>query len=506
MSTTVATEVLIIGSGIMGSAVARLIRESHPHAQIIMVDGGSPIGDTPGLHIHDIDDPELWDRYNERVASGIQGMYTGAEVNREIAVNLAELEPGMFHTLALGERTEAMPSSALSWNVGGMGVHWTAATPWPAGAEVFDRGDPDAWAADLDTARRLLQVVPSAFEPTAPGRAVLDVLRRRYADAPVGREPQPMPMAVAPTPSGKMSRTGPSVIFPPLGDGADESFTLVSGTLAVALLVDDSTVRGARVRSVASGDEYEIHARITYVCADTLRTPQLLFASGIRPPALGRYLNEHAFVSGRVLLDLDEFGLERDALPIARDGEFCTDSLWVPQNGPTQPFHGQIMNVTYVDDAQHPLAHSVGLSFYTPVESRPDNRVTFSDTEVDVAGMPRLTIEFTYSETDLHFIDRALDELQQLAEQFGQFDPDTERTLLTPGSSLHLTGTVRCGPEDDGTSVCDPDGRVWGFDNLYVAGNGVVPTPVVANATLTGMITAVRAARAGSRMLLTVAS
>ena len=45
------------------------------------------------------------------------------------------------------------------------------------------------------------------------------------------------------------------------------------------------------------------------VCADALRTPQLLFASGIRPEALGRYLNEHAFVTGRVLMDLDRFGL-----------------------------------------------------------------------------------------------------------------------------------------------------------------------------------------------------
>ncbi|WP_443068839.1 GMC oxidoreductase [Streptomyces sp. NBC_01361] len=58
-----------------------------------------------------------------------------------------------------------------------------------------------------------------------------------------------------------------------------------------------------------------------------------------------------------------------------------------------------------------------------------------------------------------------------------------------------MTGTVRMGPADDGTSVCDPQTRVWDFDNLYLAGCGVVPTALVCNSTLTGAVTAVRAAR-----------
>ncbi|MFE2733459.1 GMC oxidoreductase [Streptomyces sp. NPDC056721] len=59
-----------------------------------------------------------------------------------------------------------------------------------------------------------------------------------------------------------------------------------------------------------------------------------------------------------------------------------------------------------------------------------------------------------------------------------------------------MTGTVRMGADNDGTSVCDPDARVWDFTNLYLAGCGVVPTALVCNSTLTGVVTAVRAARA----------
>lgn len=498
MTDTPRTGVLIVGSGIMGSVVARLLREADPTLRLTMVDGGSAIGETPGLHLHDLDDPVLWSRYNEQVATGIQGMYTGAEVVRDVPENLADLTPGMFHALAFGHAAEAMPATALAWNAGGMGVHWTAATPWPAGDEVFDFGDPDRWAADLDTARRLLAVTPRAIGPTEVGRTVLDVLRRRYAGVgPDDRHPQPMPMAVATTASGPMPRTGPGTIFTAIATGGDPAFTLMTGTLATSLIVrDDGRVAGVRLRRTADGAESELLADTVVVCADALRTPQLLFASGIRPEALGRYLNEHAFVTARVLLDLDRFGVDVSALPLPRPGEFSTDSLWLPRNGAAQPFHGQIMNRTYVDEAGHPLAHSVGLSLYVPVESRPENRLVFSPTETDLAGMPRIGIEFDYSATDRALIRRALDEVASLAEAFGPFDPATERAVLPPGSSLHQTGTVRSGTTDDGTSVCGPDGRVWGYDNLYLAGNGVIPTAMAANVTLTGAVTAVRAARA----------
>lgn len=493
------TDVLIVGSGIMGSLVARRLRDGDPALRITMVDGGSAIGEAPGLHLHDLDDPALWARYNERVATGVQGMYTGAEVVREVADRLTDLTPGMFHALAFGEDAEAMPATALAWNAGGMGVHWTAATPWPAGDEVFDFGDPAGWAADLDTARRLLAVNPSAIGPTEAGNLVLDVLRRRYGGfGPDDRRPQPMPMAVTPTPAGPMPRTAPATIFPTLATGGDPAFTLLTGTLATSLLVSDTRVTGARLRRVADGDESELRADTVVVCADALRTPQLLFASGIRPTALGRHLNEHAFITARVLLDLDRFGIGLDALPLPRPGEFSTDSLWLPQNGAAQPFHGQIMNRTYIDEEGRPLAHSVGLSLYAPVVSRPDNRLVFSETETDLAGMPRITVEFGYGDADRALIDRALDEVRSLAAEFGPFDPATESALLPPGSSLHQTGTVRCGPADDGTSVCDPDGRVWGHDNLYLAGNGVIPTAMAANVTLTGAVTALRAARAVS--------
>jgi choline dehydrogenase-like flavoprotein len=494
-------DVLVIGSGIMGAAVARLIRDAAPAARIVMVDGGPVIGDAPGRHLHDVDDPALSAHHTKRVTSGIQGLYVGAAVTDTQVTDVAALTPGMVHGATLGEETTAMPAVALSWNVGGMGVHWTAATPWPFGGETFDFGDRAGWARDLRTAQRLLRVDAAALGPTRPGRQVLEVLARRYdAVCAPGRGPQPMPMAIRPDAAGRATWTSPAVIFPAIAN-ADAGFTLLAGWLATSLLVEDTTVGGALIRQVGTEARRRVSAKAVVVCADAIRTPQLLFASGIRPDALGAYLNEHAFVTSRVLMDLDRFGIALDELPRPRPGEVFCDSLWLPHSGESQPFHGQIMNTVYVDEWQRALGYNVGLSLYVPTESRPDNRIEFSDELTDVFGMPRMSVAFSYSDADRELVEQALGEAAHVAPEFGDFDPTTELALLPPGSSLHLTGTVRSGATPDGTNVCAPDGRVWGYNNLFLAGTGVIPTPMVCNVTLTGTITAVRAARATIALL-----
>lgn len=494
-------DVLVVGGGLMGAAVARSLRDADPGLGVLVADGGPVIGSVPGQHLHDVPEPEIWQRYNTRVASGIQGFYTGTPPTTDVGSTLSGVEPGMYHLSSLGEDSAAMPAASLAWNAGGMGVHWTAATPEPWGDEVPEFLPDDEWRDDLDRARELLQVTPEPFPPTEAGRAATAVIADLFAevDAP-GRNLRPMPMAAHRDPSGVLRRTGPNVIFPAIADDRrDPRFTLRSGTRAVRLEHSGGEVQGAWLQDIDTGRSRLVRAGATVVCADAMRSPQLLFASGIRPPALGHYLNEHAFLTGRVLTDPDRLGYDLARVPLTEDGETMVEHYWLPHSGESQPFQFQLGNQVFVDDDSRRLAYAIGLGVYVATEIRAENRLEFGDTATDASGMPRISVRFSWSERDHEMIDRARQAQRKVAEALGPFDPTTESTLLDPGCSLHFTGTVRMGPLDDGTSVCDPQCRVWGFDNLFVAGNGVLPTALACNATLAGMTTAVRAARCALR-------
>jgi choline dehydrogenase-like flavoprotein len=217
------------------------------------------------------------------------------------------------------------------------------------------------------------------------------------------------------------------------------------------------------------------------VAADSLRSPQLLFASGLGTQALGHYLNEHPYISAVIrTTDTDADTEERrDNVPPP------SGVTWVPFADETFPFHFQLtQRQTRID-----------LGLFLPKTRHFENRVGFSRDAVDFYGMPAMNVRYSLSPRDVALVDRARTIPLEVARALGaqlRGDP----VLLPNGSSLHYQGTVRMGPEDDGTSVCDTTSRVWGTDNVYVAGNGVIPTSAACNPTLTSVALAVIGARA----------
>jgi choline dehydrogenase-like flavoprotein len=485
-------DVLIVGSGIMGAAVAAEIRRQRPSARIGMIEAGPIMGTVPAQHLHDVAEPEQRAAYNAHTAAGVQSMYVGAATAGDFVD--ASATPGLYAFGALGNDADAMPAAATAWNVGGMGAHWTAACPTPWGDEIPTMIDSAEWDADFDRARDILRIGDALFGPTPAGQAVIDALTSEFgADSAGGRGPQVMPMAVSGTSDGGRRRTGPGVIFPELVDRSP-LFDLIAPALAVRVALDGRRATGVVVRDLTDDSEHTIDAATVVLCADALRTPQLLFASGIRPDALGRGLNEHAFVTGRVFATPEDLG--GVPVPLPDPGEWMSDSLWIPHSGPSQPFHWQVsVSPMYSDDLSTAVAMSVGVSVYVPTEIRDECRIEFSDESTDALGMPRATIHYGYSAADLTLIERAQADQSRAFAAIAGPGAQSNSLLLPPGSSLHYSGTVRMGAHADGTSVVGPDCAVWGVDGLFAAGNGVLPTAVVGNVTSAGVVTAVRAAR-----------
>jgi choline dehydrogenase-like flavoprotein len=111
-----------------------------------------------------------------------------------------------------------------------------------------------------------------------------------------------------------------------------------------------------------------------------------------------------------------------------------------------------------------------------------------------------MTLHYTLTEADHAVMDRARELIVQMGVAVG--DPIGDRPFTLPyGSSLHYQGSTRMGPDDDGKSVCSPDSEVWDVGGLFLAGNGVIPTSIACNPTLTSVALAVRGARQIARRL-----
>jgi choline dehydrogenase-like flavoprotein len=141
---------------------------------------------------------------------------------------------------------------------------------------------------------------------------------------------------------------------------------------------------------------------------------------------------------------------------------------------------------------------------YFHSEQTPDrrNRIELDPGAVDAVGMPRLRIEAALLEADAEAILRAHaligHELRAAGVGDLEFlDPDDPKLTLrrdcTATLGHHIGGARMAVAAEDG--VVDPDLKVHGLDNLYVASAAALPVSSQAHPTLTVLALALRLAR-----------
>lgn len=501
------TDILIIGSGPVGATYARIIAEQKPQAKILMVDAGPKVSDKIGQHVKNITDPKEME--NAQVLS--QGpknepypMVSVAE--RADAVRRGDLRPEILARAGTHLVTDTMddlainemPSISMSTNLGGMGIHWTCACPRPGKGERIPFIPENEMENALTAAEKILNVTQEAFPITEEGQAIINILNQALGgNHSPNRQAQPMPLACTKDAEGNRYWVASDVI---LGDTLEKpNFELRSDTICRKLNHENGKVIGAEIENRQTGVKETVEAKIVIVAADPLRTPQLLWASGIRPKALGHYLNEHPFIFTFVELDLDLLAKNVGGSTFKTSDRKSHDPtvgvFWTPFDAPNHPFHGQIMHMDLspmktVVDAE--TKHVIGLGWGGLKEANFEDKIVFSETEKDYLGMPKMNFKFKLTEKDITSIEAAKAFQKKVVNSFGREIKDGGQTLMPPGTSLHYEGTTRMGAENDGESVCDTYSQVWNFENLFVGGNGVIPIPTASNPTLTSVALAVR--------------
>ena len=134
---------------------------------------------------------------------------------------------------------------------------------------------------------------------------------------------------------------------------------------------------------------------------------------------------------------------------------------------------------------------------YTRTEQSPNpsSRLTLSD-ELDPLGKPRLQLNWQLNASDSENVRQSV---RVLATELGRYGAGRVSLRITENNpwplrpANHPMGTTRMHP-DPKKGVVDPNGRVHGIANLYIAGSSVFPTSGFANPTLTLVALALRLA------------
>ncbi|WP_349864979.1 GMC oxidoreductase [Leifsonia sp. WHRI 6310E] len=499
---TETVDVLIVGSGPAGSTYARTIGDAVPDARILMVEVGPAVPGTRGDHTQNLEEAE-------RLA--VQLLTQGPDAGIERAAALSDIAPGIDPSLefrqtilpglffadprpTLAEGEVGLPAASMSSGVGGMGIHWGTSCPRPHQSERI----PFLPVEELDAALAHAEQLLGVNTPPGGGSGLLRALKDAIAAEFDG--PGLTPTTYMPTATqwdGERRRfSGTGVILGDL-EATVPGFELRSETLVRRVIVEDGRAVGAELEDRVTGDRTEVRARYVVVCADGLRTPQVLFASGVRPTALGHHLNEHFQMATMVALS-DEFEPARYPVDAGSIGSVLVPfSDARPMQGGIISLAGSAYKLPGMDDAA--TARLGVLAWYAAKDIQFRDAVEFSETETDFYGMPKMTIHYSRTEKDLATIEQMRQNSLRSAGRIGT--PLEQPELAAGGSSLHYQGTVRMGAVDDGSTVCDPWLRVWGVGNLFVGGNGVIPTATAANPTLTTVALAWRAASRLAREL-----
>ncbi len=302
---------------------------------------------------------------------------------------------------------------------------------------------------------------------------------------------------------------------------------LAVGTAATRIVTDaGGKVTGVRLQALAAdgtpGPTTTVDAGEVVVSAGATETARLLLLSahdgephglGNNTDQVGRHLQGHVYAGALGLVDEQvQFGQGPGASICTNDFRHDNDGIigggmlandFVPIPLATLGMLSRTgMIPAWGAASAAAMAHSYTrhLHIMGPIQevSTARARVRLDTSVRDSLGLPVARFSGSIHPEDVrtahHHADRAVEWLEASgATRIAAMRPGPRATADGPSGGQHQAGTCRMG-SDPATSVVDPEGRVWGHDNLRVADGSVHVTNGGVNPVLTILANAYRIA------------
>ncbi|KAI0314588.1 putative pyranose oxidase [Amylostereum chailletii] len=547
-------DVFIAGSGPLGATYARLLVDKG--FSVVMVEIGDQDTRIPGAHKkNEIEYQKDIDRFVRFVATSQAGALSTVSIPTSSTI-MPTLDPSAWTASDPGkmmifngrnpyqEEYNNLGAEAVTRGVGGMSTHWTCATPeFLKGVErpkIFSDQDQDdaEWNTLYEAARTLIGTSEHEFDHSIRHNVVLKALQDAYPDRVV----KSLPLAchrLAPG-SPYVQWHAADNVFGDMFTNPDKTnaegivrgcFRLITNTRCTRLLTGTTGNTNVEINIAEVQDllaarfdgtsdpqqtNFAISAKVTLTALQILANSNF---GGFRDqpdsemliPNLGKRITEQPMTFCQIVLrKVDDVGELADKPQWWKDAVDAhvtahpNDPLPIPFQDPEpqvtipateeRPWHTQIHRDAFSYGEAGPKVDPrvvVDLRFFGMQAGEPDNRLLFEGSVKDAYGMPQPTFEYKPSDGYALEATRMMNEF--VLSRGNCLDDDSYPQFMTPGLALHLGGTVRLGQENErDVSVADYNSQVWDFTNLFVAGNGTIPTPFGTNPTLTSISLALR--------------
>ncbi len=293
------------------------------------------------------------------------------------------------------------------------------------------------------------------------------------------------------------------------------NLTIRGSVFVRSVVIEDGKVTGVEVES--GGETFTVQGDRVVLCAGALKTPHILMLSGVGPrdqleqnnvpvlvdsPGVGQNLFNHPMgsVSFRVNEDVRltanaealRFGLRVTSEPPSHPNDVMLHTLAV----------WNVMTGEMVPSGTARIACALEL---------PEGTGWVRLQSGDPTVQPSINYRYLHNENDMRRMRDAVrlacsilesDAYRGISE--GRIAPDDDTLTSdddldawirqTLGSSRHVSGTCRIGPDGDAMAVTDQQCRVRGVNGLWVADSSIMPQVTRANTNATAIMIGERVA------------